>query len=193
MTAEWPILQSSPITVSLWTNAIDSSVPNAGVDANWYVSPRVGFAWDVAGDSRWKLYGSYGVYYDVTKYEMPRGSFGGDKWVDYWFTFDIANPGLNDPAAGCTVGNNTIFDVPTCGAGTLYDTVDQRFNSIDPLFESIFGFPAVDPDIKPMENWEAQIGFDLPPAPRGMPQSPLAPTLPAPLPPCSPAPIKTAA
>ncbi|MGD8441452.1 MAG: TonB-dependent receptor [Holophagae bacterium] len=157
------------LTLNLGVRAEKEGIPNFGATGpdpaiefgyGDKIAPRLGFAWDLMGDAKWKVYGSYGIYYDVTKYEMPRGSFGGDKWVDYWFTFDIANPGLNDPAAGCTVGNNTIFDVPTCGAGTLYDTVDQRFNSIDPFFEELFGFPAVDPDLKPMETWEAQIGVD---------------------------------
>ena len=36
------------------------------------------------GDSRMKLFGAYGRYYDWTKYELARGSFGGDIWqVDY--------------------------------------------------------------------------------------------------------------
>jgi hypothetical protein len=160
---------SPNVTLNIGVRAEKEGVPNFGATGpdpaiefgfGEKVAPRLGFAWDIFGDAQWKLYGSYGVYYDVTKYEMPRGSFGGDKWVDYWFTFDTADPALNDPSAGCTVGNNTIFDVPVCGAGTLVDTVDQRFNSVDPLFEELFGFPAVDPDIKPMESWEFQVGVD---------------------------------
>ncbi len=54
------------------------------------------------GDAKWKLYGSYGKYYDVMKYEMPRGSFGGDKWVDYFYTWDNPNFTLN--ASGCATG-----------------------------------------------------------------------------------------
>ena len=93
--------------------------PDPAISFGWgdKLAPRLGFAWDVVGDTKWKIYGSYGSYYDVTKYEMPRGSFGGDKWVDYWFTMDSPDPGLNTPAGGCTVGANTIFDVPTCGRG----------------------------------------------------------------------------
>jgi len=157
------------VTLNLGVRAEKEGIPNFGATGpdpaiefgyGDKIAPRLGFAWDVMGDAKLKVYGSYGIYYDVTKYEMPRGSFGGDKWVDYWFTFDTPDPALNNPANGCTVGNNTIFDVPVCGAGTLVDTVDQRFNSIDPLFEELFGFPAVDPDLKPMESWEAQVGAD---------------------------------
>ncbi|HSO23136.1 MAG TPA: TonB-dependent receptor [Chondromyces sp.] len=163
----WSVTPS--LTLNIGLRAESEGVPNFGatgpdpaIDFGYgdKIAPRLGFAWDITGDSKWKAYGSYGIYYDVTKYEMPRGSFGGDKWVDFWFTFDTPDPGLNDFNAGCTVGNNTIFDVPNCGAGTLVDTVDQRFNSIDPFFEELFGFPAVDPDLKPMESWEMQLGVD---------------------------------
>ena len=163
----WSVTPS--LTLNIGLRAESEGVPNFGatgpdpaIDFGYgdKIAPRLGFAWDITGDSKWKAYGSYGIYYDVTKYEMPRGSFGGDKWVDFWFTFDTPDPGLNDFNAGCTVGNNTIFDVPNCGAGTLVDTVDQRFNSIDPFFEELFGFPAVDPNLKPMESWEMQLGVD---------------------------------
>ena len=160
---------SPNVTLNIGVRAEQEKIPNFGATGpdpaiefgyGDKIAPRLGFAWDIMGDAKWKLYGSYGIYYDVTKYEMPRGSFGGDKWVDYWFTFDTPDPGLNDFAAGCTVGNNTIFDVPVCGAGTLIDTVDQRFNSIDPAYQDLVGAPGVDPDLKPMESWEIQVGVD---------------------------------
>jgi hypothetical protein len=44
------------------------------------------------------------------KYELPRGSFGGDKWVDY---FHLGQPGLLvNSAAGCRTGTNTITERP---------------------------------------------------------------------------------
>ena len=45
------------------------------------IAPRAGFSYDVTGDGRWKAYGSWGVFYDVFKLELPRGSFGGQKWI----------------------------------------------------------------------------------------------------------------
>lgn len=160
---------SPTLTFNIGVRAEHESIPNFGAtgpdpalefDYGDKIAPRLGFAWDVIGDAKWKVYGSYGIYYDVTKYEMPRGSFGGDKWVDYYFTLDNPDIFLNDFGAGCTVGNNTIFEDPTCGAGQLIEIVDRRFNSADPLFQQLVGVPGVDPDIKPMESWEAQIGID---------------------------------
>ncbi len=122
----WTI--SSNFTLNIGLRFEDEEVPNYGatgpdpaISFGWgdKVAPRIGFAWDVKGDTKWKIYGSGGVYYDVTKYEMPRGSFGGAKWVDFFFTFDTANPALND-AAGCRTGNNTIFDNPVLPGGHLH-------------------------------------------------------------------------
>ncbi|MEP6913562.1 MAG: TonB-dependent receptor, partial [bacterium] len=44
------------------------------------IAPRLGGAWDVYGNGKWKFSANYGVYYDVMKYELARGSFGGDYW-----------------------------------------------------------------------------------------------------------------
>ena len=40
------------------------------------------------GDGRMKLFGSYGRYYDWTKYELARGTFGGDIWKTYYRALD---------------------------------------------------------------------------------------------------------
>jgi len=159
---------SPTLTFNIGVRAEHESIPNFGAvgpdpaiefDYGDKIAPRLGFAWDVTGDAKWKVYGSYGIYYDVTKYEMPRGSFGGNKWVDFWFTFDNPDPFLNN-TAGCTVGNNTIFDVPVCPAGTLVEAWDRRGNSADPALVDLVGVPGIDPDIKPMESWEFQLGVD---------------------------------
>ncbi len=52
------------------------------------LAPRAGFAYDLKGDGKWKLFGSWGVFYDIFKLELPRGSFGGDKWIEYYYTLD---------------------------------------------------------------------------------------------------------
>ena len=57
------------------------------------IAPRVGVAYDVMGNGSAKLYASYGRYFDWTKYEIARGSFGGDIWCVKYRAID--NP--NDP------------------------------------------------------------------------------------------------
>jgi hypothetical protein len=135
--------------------------PNPAIEFGWgdKLAPRLGFAWDILGNARWKLYGSYGGYYDVTKYDMARGSFGGDRWVDYFYTFDAPDPFLND-AATCRTGSNTIFERPECPAGNFIEAINRRPNSADPEYWELLGYPFIDPDLKPMESWEAQLGLD---------------------------------
>lgn len=115
------------------------------------LAPRLGFAYDLTDNGRTKVYGSYGKYFDVMKYELPRGSFGGDKWVDYFYSWDSPNWPSN--GAGCATGSNTISEKPTCAAGAFIEALDRRFNSAEALDE------AVDPDLKPMEEKEYQVGL----------------------------------
>ena len=52
------------------------------------LAPRLGAAYDLKGDGRTKLFSSWGIFYDIFKLELPRGSFGGDKWLEYHYTLD---------------------------------------------------------------------------------------------------------
>jgi hypothetical protein len=48
------------------------------------LAPRLGAAYDLFADGRVKLFGSWGRYYDWTKYDLPRGSFGAETWCIYY-------------------------------------------------------------------------------------------------------------
>ena len=52
------------------------------------LAPRLGFIYDVSGDSSLKIFGSYGLYYDVFKLGMAVGSYGGFKWISDYYTLD---------------------------------------------------------------------------------------------------------
>jgi hypothetical protein len=152
---------SPKLTLNIGVRTEHEKVPNYGVtgppDAIDFgfgekLAPRLGFTYDPAGDGRWKIFGSYGLYYDVMKYEMPRGSFGGDKWVDYFYTWD--NPNYLANTSSCATGTNTVSERPSCGAGTLIEPVDRRHNSADPAD------PTIDPDMKPMKEHEFQFGLN---------------------------------
>ena len=68
----------------------DRTLPDFGIEFGFAdkMAPRVGFAYDVNGDGRTKVFGSWGIFYDIFKLELPRGSFGGDKWLEYYYTLD---------------------------------------------------------------------------------------------------------
>jgi outer membrane receptor protein involved in Fe transport len=150
------------LTLNLGVRAEHERIPNYGnvgpefgieFDYDQKIAPRLGFAWDPFNNAQYKIYGSYGTYYDVMKYELPRGSFGGDKWVDFWFTFDKPDWTLNDVAT-CRTATNVNTVRPVCPAGTFIGAFDQRHNAADP------SDPTVDPDLKPMEMREFQLGAD---------------------------------
>ena len=82
------------LTLNLGLRTENESVPSyttsdgiAPVAIKWgfgeKLAPRLGFAYDLAGDGKTKLYGNWGIYYDIFKLELPRGSFGGEKWLEY--------------------------------------------------------------------------------------------------------------
>jgi carboxypeptidase family protein/TonB-dependent receptor-like protein len=118
------------------------------------IAPRIGFAYDVKGDSRWKVYGSYGKYFDITKLEMPRGSFGAEHSISYYYTLDTFNwPSIScegPPGSSCP--------------GTYIEQTDFRHpaNAIDPKLSAYFGRPqnTIDPNLKPVETGELTFGLD---------------------------------
>ena len=118
------------------------------------IAPRLGFAYDVKGDGKWKAYGSFGYYYDITKLELPRGSFGGDHWVNYYWTLDTPDYGsiqCGEGTTGCP--------------GRFIEFVDFRHssNQVDPGFEEYFnrpGMTGIDPDLKPVKEGECTAGIE---------------------------------
>lgn len=56
------------------------------------IAPRIGFAYDVGGNGKFKIFASYGRFYDRFKYELPRGSFGGDLFLRDYFVILASNP-----------------------------------------------------------------------------------------------------
>jgi len=55
------------------------------------IAPRLGASYDLLGDGRMKLSGSWGRYFDWTKYSIARGSYGGDLWHIYYRSLDSTN------------------------------------------------------------------------------------------------------
>lgn len=55
------------------------------------IAPRVGAAWDVFQDGKMKVFGSYGVFYDVMKLNLAISSFGGQYWQNCYYALDTQN------------------------------------------------------------------------------------------------------
>ncbi len=109
------------------------------------LAPRVGFAYDLHGDSQWKLYGSWGVFYDLMKLTVGRVMFGGDNWVNYYYTLDNSNW----PAISCGDG------APGSGCpGTFITQFDFRPVANNPTHD------LVDPDLKAARSQEFTLGLD---------------------------------
>ncbi len=125
---------------------------------NWgdKVSPRLGFAYDVMGDGKQKLYASFGVVNDVMKYEMPRGSFGGNIWMDYMYTLD-------DPAVVTQLAQIGLPADPTKLPGKFGEAVNWRIPSHDvEAAKSELGASQglLDPDLKPVATRLMDIGYE---------------------------------
>jgi hypothetical protein len=105
------------------------------------IAPRFGAAYDLFGDGRVKLFGSYGRYFDWTKYELSRGSFGGDIWQVYYRTLD-------NPNVVPTINLSNLPGRDLWGSASGFR--DRRV----PNFES------VDPAIKPMSQDSISAGVE---------------------------------
>lgn len=124
------------------------------------VVPRLGAAYDLTGDGKTKLFFSYGQYTDRLKFELPRGSFGGDFFRNDYFeliagqpytfyTFDRILGGVPDPPAGAC---------PKAPGGLSRCQFDFRIASNNPAADIFSG--AVDPNLKPFRQTEFTGGIE---------------------------------
>ena len=95
--------------------------------------------YDVCGDGRMKVFGSWGRYYDWTKYELPRGSFGAETWCIYYR--GARHAGLRQPEPDQHAGTRSVGH-----AGQLPRPPRSRRE--------------VDPDIKPMKQDSTSVGIE---------------------------------
>ena len=143
---------NNKLTLNLGLRADQEDIPsyrpeNPGIHFSFMekLAPRAGFAYDVRGDGRWKAYGSWGMFYDISKLEMPRGSFGADRWISYYWTMDDPNWNTLDcdgtPGSGCR--------------GTFIEQVDFRHVSNGEGDEEL-----VDSNLKPIRAQELTFGAE---------------------------------
>ena len=105
------------------------------------LAPRLGAAYDVCGDGRMKVFGSWGLYYDWTKYELPRGSFGAETWCIYYRGLDTLD-----------LGSLNLSNMP---GQDLWATPGSCRDRRVPSFGS-----DIDPDIEPMKQASTSAGVE---------------------------------
>ncbi|HEX9930294.1 MAG TPA: TonB-dependent receptor [Pyrinomonadaceae bacterium] len=128
------------------------------------IAPRIGVAWDIFSDGKTRLFASYGKFYDRLKFELPRGSFGGDFYrIDAfeifpgqdWRSFTLQNVigSFNDAPGGSCPATGFIAS----GARSRCQ-FDYRIASNDPNATIYTG--AVDPDLKSFQQSEFTVGLE---------------------------------
>ena len=105
------------------------------------LAPRLGAAYDVHGDGKLKLFGSWGMYYDWTKYELPRGSFGAETWCIFY-------RGLNTT----DIGSLNLSNMP---GPDLWTNVGGCRDRRVPSFAG-----SIDPDLAPMRQSSFSAGSE---------------------------------
>ena len=105
------------------------------------VAPRLGFAYDVFGNSKLKAFASWGRFYDAMKLAVAEGLLGGFKWLSHYYLLD--NGSLDWPSVGGFSGQGPY-------PGTFLETRNWRL----PAFEDL------DPDLRPMRMTSTVAGWE---------------------------------
>jgi hypothetical protein len=108
------------------------------------VAPRLGATYDLRGDGKVKVYGSWGRYFDWTKYDLPRGSYGGDIWQVYYRALDTTD-----------IGSINLSHMP---GADLWDPTNPSNPYRD---RRVPNFDSTDPNIKPMYQTSTNAGVEF--------------------------------
>ncbi|OGN32468.1 MAG: hypothetical protein A3I92_01655 [Candidatus Yanofskybacteria bacterium RIFCSPLOWO2_02_FULL_43_10b] len=97
------------------------------------LAPRIGLAYDPSGAGKSKIVANFAVVYDVIKYNLPRGSFGGEKWERCFYAL-----------------NNPDLSRLTVGARGAFECLNLRVPSND----------LIDPALRPMQQRLLTFGYE---------------------------------
>jgi Carboxypeptidase regulatory-like domain len=132
------------------------------------IAPRVGVAWDPLKNGKWKVFFSYGKFYDTMKLNLAISSFGGQYWQNCYYalnTPDLSSivPVFNSQSRYC-VGPNTASQGnfgaagPPPGITFLEDVNNRTFPTSCATCTSTE--EGVAPGLDPYEQHETVFGID---------------------------------
>jgi hypothetical protein len=131
--------------------------PSVSFDFTDKIAPRIGGAYDLLHNGKVKIFASYGKFFDIMKYSLPRGSFGGDYWHDCVYAMDKAQIDYNTITPERVDGHScgpTLGPSPGIVVGTFIEQKDWRAAA------GGAAEPGVDPNLKPMSQHEFIVGAD---------------------------------
>ncbi len=130
------------------------------------IAPRLGGAYDLSGDGKTKLFGSYGWFYDRFRFELPRGLFGGNFFRTDYFPITADHPNFDFYTKERILGN---FTDPAGGGNPStvggLSQLQRDFRIPSNLNASQFATlgllaTGVDPDLNPFRQSEITVGFE---------------------------------
>jgi hypothetical protein len=137
-----------------------------GISFGWgdKLAPRLGAAYDVLGNGKVKVFGSWGDFYDIMKYNLPQGSFGGAWWHDCVYAMDSPNfnnivPQRDSQGHYCPAGGGGTAAVGSYPGMRFIENYDYREPANDPnQIGSLGKTGLIDPNLKPMKQHVLTIG-----------------------------------
>ena len=135
--------------------------PGITFDYTDKIAPRLGFAFDLFGDGKTKIFGSYGQFFDRFKYELPRGSFGGNFFRNDYFEI-FAGQTINTFTRGSVIGTNPDPIGGNCPlpSSTGFSRCQLDFRIPSNLAGNSLELGAVDPDIQAFQQSEYTFGVE---------------------------------
>jgi outer membrane receptor protein involved in Fe transport len=131
-----------------------------GISFGWgdKLAPRLGAAYDVLGNAKIKVYGSFGYFFDIMKYNLPQGSFGGAYWHDCVYALDSPDyttiiPQRDSQGHYCPLGGGGTPAVGSIPNARFIENYDYREPANDPnQIGSLGKTGLVDPNLQPMKQ-----------------------------------------
>lgn len=109
----------------------DNFTPDIVFDWKDKIAPRLGVAWDVKGDSSWRVYANAGYFYDTLKQTSTQLLFGSRQFRFDYYRLDTLNWRSLGKAAAAAAG--APFFVLDFGGGSVYVPGDTKPTRNDEL------------------------------------------------------------